>query len=183
MFLSLYASWWQSGWTHGCMTNRSKRQSINQASNQSTDRSNEKVNSVEQSGEFSSADFSLPNSPLMALLLNYKTSLVMRNNCIRLRVDPSIKDHVVEDSFLKSHFPYQLLLIDYYTKHATNIPNNLEHILAGFNIVLRDPAPADLSSLGIVPVESESGGTFCIHSGIIPVGQFSRKCAKSINQA
>ena len=25
--------------------------------------------------------------------------------------------------------------------------------------------------------------TFCIHSGIIPVGQFSRKCAKSINQA
>ena len=25
--------------------------------------------------------------------------------------------------------------------------------------------------------------TFCIHSGITPVGQFSRKCAKSINQA
>ena len=25
--------------------------------------------------------------------------------------------------------------------------------------------------------------TFCIHSGIIPVGQFSRKCAKSINQS
>ena len=25
--------------------------------------------------------------------------------------------------------------------------------------------------------------TFCIHSGIIPVGQFSRKCEKSINQA
>ena len=25
--------------------------------------------------------------------------------------------------------------------------------------------------------------TFCIHSGIIPVGQFSRICAKSINQA
>ena len=25
--------------------------------------------------------------------------------------------------------------------------------------------------------------TFCLHSGIIPVGQFSRKCAKSIDQA
>ncbi|OQV15468.1 hypothetical protein BV898_10342 [Hypsibius exemplaris] len=68
------------------------------------------------------------------------------------------RGYVVEDNLLKSHSPYQLLLIDYYTDKVQYFPNRIADLLRGVRLVLPRYTADELIDFDpvVAPTESPS---------------------------